>query len=391
MTISLEEAKANVHYLYETYLPSYPFSLDFIDEGFDGAIEVGIPVDEWYAASLSLFSVNLGRYSSAFPEHPATTADYANKDAYLESIPSSEIVDFYYPNASSEDRGALVAQLDANTLSVVEFLQGWTIVSQADSTPSAASVIAASSDSFDYVPEAELSFPGVTADQLDFLTAVYVGSFNRAPRYEGLKYWAGDLADALQNGVEVGSAFSWVIANMYQAGTENGEMGSDMNNSEYVTFLYHNALGRAPEQAGHDYWVERLDDGTIPRNVFLHTFLVAALEHPENGDATYITSRIEVAQFAAQEHISGIGTNSPDPFAVLEGVRDPSTARLAINELVDEYGPPPAEARYVNSFWIEESVTEAPIPEFSYDHADQVDLADLVGVSVGDGAEMLIL
>ena len=44
---------------------------------------------------------------------------------------------------------------------------------------------------------------GVSQSQLDFLVAVYVGAFTRAPEYEGLKYWGGYLARELAKKNEV--------------------------------------------------------------------------------------------------------------------------------------------------------------------------------------------
>ena len=57
--------------------------------------------------------------------------------------------------------------------------------------------------------------------------------------------------------------------------------GSAMTNRELVTRYYTNILDRAPEQAGLDFWVEKLDSGVARADV-----LAGISESPENIDGS---------------------------------------------------------------------------------------------------------
>lgn len=185
------------------------------------------------------------------------------------------------------------------------------------------------------LPSFDLGLSGITASQQKFLTAVYVGSFSRAPDHAGIAYWADDLAHHLQAGLSEDGAFRLLAEAMYNAGVANGEHGSSMELAEYVTYLYNNVLGRAPDSAGHAYWVNDLQSGVVSRGQFISTFLTAALGH--ESDAAFLNARIAVAEFAAQQHVSGPEASHIDLEAVLAGVTDNASALRRIEELAEQY------------------------------------------------------
>ncbi len=63
--------------------------------------------------------------------------------------------------------------------------------------------------------------------------------------------------------------------------------GSAMTNRELVTRYYTNILDRAPDQAGLDFWVQKLDSGVARADV-----LAGISESPENinGSAAIIAN-----------------------------------------------------------------------------------------------------
>lgn len=381
MTISINEAKANLSYLYERYLPSHPdllrTNLGVLDIA---ATDSAVNVQEVYEYLLSYFTLDVGQYGSAFPGHPVGLAERGGSpSAYDSSIPSGQIVDYYYPNASQADKAAIIQSLDSG-LPVSDFLEGWAVVSQISPAPSAKTIIEAATDD-NYIPGSPLSFPGVTDSQLDFLTSVYVGSFNRAPEYNGLKYWAVELGDHLKNGMPEHAVFRLIVSTMFKAGAENGEQGSTMSHSAYVTHLYNNVLGRTPDKGGLDYWVNDLSSGVVEREVFLETFLTAALEH--KSDASYITARVEVAKFAAQEHISGSNASNINLSTILNGVKDASTAKAAINALIDKFGAVPSKAMSLIASWDAKEIGSFEDLDF------QIQEIDMTGISTISSPDLL--
>ena len=178
---------------------------------------------------------------------------------------------------------------------------------------------------------------GVSQSQLDFLVAVYVGAFTRAPEYEGLKYWGGYLARELAQKNE-SDAFIALSKQMYSDGKGNGEGGTQLNDKAYVDFAYKNILGRTGDTGGVDYWNNQLSSGSIDRGSFVSKFVSDALGNP--GDGEFLEARISVAKFAAQEKVSGPGSVGINLGSVIADVYDVSSALAAIEKINQRYGAP---------------------------------------------------
>ncbi|SHN15230.1 Metallo-peptidase family M12B Reprolysin-like [Pseudomonas asturiensis] len=191
------------------------------------------------------------------------------------------------------------------------------------------------------LPDANLHLSGLSDGQQDFLISLYIGAFGRTPEYSGLAYWADELAANLKTGMAQNTANLLVGQNMYKAGAQNGEGGTQLQTAEYVTFAYNNALGRQADQAGYDYWVNDLSAARISRGDFLTTFLTAGMN--ATRDADFLISRIAVGEFAAQKHVSGAGAPGIDSKAILSSVTDPASAQTVINGIIQKYGAASAE------------------------------------------------
>jgi Ca2+-binding RTX toxin-like protein len=99
------------------------------------------------------------------------------------------------------------------------------------------------------------------AAQINALADVYIAYFNRAPDALGLDYWASRLAD----GVSLAD-----IAKSFSVQPESvAAFPATQSSSEFVTKVYNNVLGRAPDTGGLDYWVGELQNGHVSRDVFL--------------------------------------------------------------------------------------------------------------------------
>lgn len=98
---------------------------------------------------------------------------------------------------------------------------------------------------------------------------LYQAALNRSPDLEGLGWWiaALDNGASLQNAA-AGFMGSPEFANLY---------GTQVDDSTFVTLLYHNVLHREPDQAGYDFWMGALAQGE-DRPMMLALFS----ESPEN-------------------------------------------------------------------------------------------------------------
>jgi len=325
--MNISQAKTNIAFAFDTYLSSQPSLKTEILTSFDQILPVK-GFQEAYTQSMTNFIYSLSAYGNKFPGYFPSVSDAANPVQFVNKIPAELVVSTLYPSASAQTKTDIVNQINAGTLSRTDFTSGLVAAGQTTATPSL-DQIKQNIPHFDGsgLPSANLSFSGITAGQADFLVGVYVASFNRAPDFAGLNYWAHDLAAFQAQGTAPTAAIQQLTANMYKAGSQNGEKGSSMSNSDYVNYLYTNVLGRGPDAAGQSWWVNDLNNGS-PRDKFLATYLQAALEH--QSDAAYVQARISVAKYAAQINRDG---GSVDLSSVLSGVTNASTALTKIEAL----------------------------------------------------------
>ncbi|GAA5236115.1 hypothetical protein GCM10025795_43800 [Verticiella sediminum] len=300
-----------------------------------------------------------GQYYKAFPSSPVDIWAINNPDAYVASIKADEFVDFLYPTAAPGERAALINAVQSGNISHVEMVQGWIEVAPHNPAPNADDVLEAVYDAGNgALPDADLAFDGVTAAQVDFLVSMYVGAFGRAPEFEGLAYWAGDVAHYLEEGMSEADAFRAVAKSMYHSGSVSGEAGTVLNNEQFLELAYASVLGRLPDASGRDHWLQELDTGVQSRDAFLFTFLVAALG--ADGDQSYLHARLAVASHAAQAHVSGPDAPGVDLVAILAGVADAGDAYRAILHLRAAYDEGAAGdlARFGGSLWQQDLLWE---------------------------------
>ncbi len=102
---------------------------------------------------------------------------------------------------------------------------------------------------------------------------LYQAAFDRAPDAAGAGFWL----NAMDNG--------WSLLDVAQQFINSEEyravVGTGLSHRELVTRYYTNTHDRAPDQAGLDFWVKALDNGTGAADV-----LVAISESAEHVDAT---------------------------------------------------------------------------------------------------------
>jgi Domain of unknown function (DUF4214) len=92
------------------------------------------------------------------------------------------------------------------------------------------------------------------------IVRLYFAAFNRIPDYPGLTNWV----NAYRAGTPLAS-----IAQSFATSAEFLLTYGALNNTQYVTLLYNNVLGRAPDPAGLNAWVAALNGGTTRGQVLL--------------------------------------------------------------------------------------------------------------------------
>lgn len=107
------------------------------------------------------------------------------------------------------------------------------------------------------------------------ITRLYWAFFQRIPDLTGFQYWLGSTRS--------GMSADTVAAN-FATTAEYHTRYDGMNNGQFVTAVYQNTLGRAPDPGGYTYWVGQLDSGQMTR---AHVMLLFA--ESSEGQAARLT------------------------------------------------------------------------------------------------------
>lgn len=109
----------------------------------------------------------------------------------------------------------------------------------------------------------QTSFAAYQADYVDDVYRLFQATLGRAPNTSGLLDWARQMAEGTEY-VDVATGF--VNSREFQ------DAYGSTNDVEFVTLLFQNVLGRAPNASGLDYWVGRLSEGIDTREEVVRGF-----------------------------------------------------------------------------------------------------------------------
>lgn len=135
----------------------------------------------------------------------------------------------------------------------------------------------------------------------DMVTELYVATLGRAPDKSGLAYWVGQVSSGAMTIAQVEASFfaQPETQAMYPPGTTD---------TAFVTAVYNNALGRAPDTAGLNYWVGQLGAGNVTRPDFILIFLQGAYNDPAAVPPTYDSNLLSNLHVAA-EYFAGVDSS----------------------------------------------------------------------------------
>ena len=88
------------------------------------------------------------------------------------------------------------------------------------------------------------------------LTRLYAAYFKRLPDFGGYTYWVGKV----RSGTSLTKA-----SDTFAASSEFKRTYGSLSNKAFVTLVYKNVLGRAPDSGGASYWLGRLDRMVVSR------------------------------------------------------------------------------------------------------------------------------
>lgn len=188
---------------------------------------------------------------------------------------------------------------------------------------------------------------GLTAQQQ--ATAIYVAYFDRAPDPAGLQFWTNQL----QAGVsldDVATAFS--TAAETKAKYPFFDTPDVLSSGGFLTQVYANLFGRAPDAEGLEFWTGKLDSGEIPVGEIILNILESAQSEATGGfpDEATINNKIEVGlDWAEKAAAEGIGTSGNPVAQEVDG-------QLVIN---NQAAFDSATTVLVNVDGTEQSVTDA--------------------------------
>ncbi len=114
-------------------------------------------------------------------------------------------------------------------------------------------------DAFDFnpggpaIPSEVTVVPGPSS-AYSLVYELYQAAFDRMPDTAGFLYWG--------NAVSANEYTALQVADIFMASAEfTAKFGANPSNDAYVTELYTNVLGRAPDAAGLAYWEGQANSG----------------------------------------------------------------------------------------------------------------------------------
>ncbi|HBB83912.1 MAG TPA: hypothetical protein DC031_11690 [Sulfitobacter sp.] len=140
--------------------------------------------------------------------------------------------------------------------------------------------------------------PQLLGKEFESFIELYIAYFNRAPDAVGLNFWGTAFAS--------GTTFP-EIAKLFMDQEETRAIyPNTSSNVDFATSVYHNVLGRVPDQSGLDFWVAVLDSGEQGRDQFILSVLGGVQEG--SLDRQYLDNKVDVgAYYAVHKGMSDVG------------------------------------------------------------------------------------
>lgn len=93
------------------------------------------------------------------------------------------------------------------------------------------------------------------------LIKLYLAAFIRAPEKSGLEYWMAQLS--------AGKSFDSVLETVFSLDIVKQIYPEGLSNDAFVTLIYVNVFGKAPDVEGLNYWSKKLINGQNRGNLVM--------------------------------------------------------------------------------------------------------------------------
>ncbi|MFP7570724.1 DUF4214 domain-containing protein [Marivita sp. S2033] len=163
------------------------------------------------------------------------------------------------------------------------------------------------------------SHTDLNAEDLFSIVEMYIAYFNRAPDALGLNFWGTAFAN--------GTSLEEMAALFADQDETREPYTDDTDNTDFVTAIYKNVLGRDVDQAGLEFWVSALDQDALARNQFVLKVLQGAKSELKVEEGSDFVD-LQLADRAYLENKVDIGAY----FSVHKGMSDLENA-LAVMDL----------------------------------------------------------
>lgn len=346
MPITRQHAVNQVNFLFDYVIKPYyddpehwAMHHEFIMTALVGSMNRGMSPAEAVEENIHIWANMLAAQSKELPwSMDLSYLIFEKGYPYLDTLNAGDLVRLVYPAYNLHEREAIIKAIENQSITNKDFFKAYLMVGQTELAPATATLLKTIEDAelaSIHLPPHSLQFEGLHTAHTDFLIAIYIGTFNRAPEYDALSYWAQQLASFLATGMTEADALKAITRDIYWAGSQHGEAGTDLDDHAYIEFLYTNVLGRDSDLGGATYWQQALASGALARDELLTAFLTSALEAA--GDGGYLTARIAVAAHATQVTLSNPAT-SLDLVQVLDGISNSVQAASSIAHLAVDGG-----------------------------------------------------
>ena len=116
-----------------------------------------------------------------------------------------------------------------------------------------------------------------TSAQINSIVALYAGYFDRAPDPAGLQFWIAQI--------DAGRDFATIAADFAKSAEATGlypflTQPDVASPSTFVTAVYQNLFGRAPDAAGLKFWTDVLAAKTVPVGDMIQSIINGAVDAP---------------------------------------------------------------------------------------------------------------
>ena len=162
-----------------------------------------------------------------------------------------------------------------------------------------------------------------TATQAD-ITQIYVAGFLRAAELDGFNYWNGQ-----------GKTASVLATDIFNLPSVKAIYPDSLSDADFVTAIYNNVFGRAPDAGGLAYWVNELSHTT--RGNLVLTMIRAGLGTPDGTSGkAYLVNRVEVALYALTQQQGQSISLDPEDLKFAERLTNEETASVQLTkEVID--------------------------------------------------------